>query len=177
MVEFFFGDCLLIPPHLPQPAVFWRSAHRCRKFGAALRAFLPRLFSLVHYQYFVRIHDRTHPLGHDNDGRILRTFRIARRTAASVLKSSAEKAVVKHEDIRVRRHGARAIASSWRWPPDTLVPPSATGSSYPSSFLEIKSSAWAIRAARSTCPSLISSLKSDIRADRPRKQVRLFCGT
>src|SRR5690606_19849940 len=81
----------------------------------------------------------------------------AARSRASVVTSSAE-----NESSNRYTAGfatsARAMLSRWRWPPETLVPPWATGSSRPSGIARTKSSAWATRSACQSSSSVASAL-------------------
>src|SRR2546429_636633 len=54
---------------------------------------------------------------------------IAARSLASVARSSAENES-SNRNTAGSRSRARAIASRWRWPPETLVPPCAIGASW-----------------------------------------------
>ena len=63
------------------------------------------------------------------------------------------------EGLRTR---ARAMASLWRWPPETFVPPWAMAASRPPSISDTKSSAWATPRASHSSSSVASS--------RPRRR-------
>ena len=81
----------------------------------------------------------------------------ASRRPASVLTSRAEKLSSKI-NTSARFISARAMARRCRCPPEKLVPPWATGDSRPSGSFLTKSSAWAMRRASHSSPSVASFL-------------------
>ena len=81
--------------------------------------------------------------------------RSARRSAASVAKSSAEELSSKISTAG-RPTSARAMVSRWRCPPEKLRPAVSTGSSSPPGLPRTKSAAWAISSAAQICSSVAS---------------------
>ena len=95
---------------------------------------------------------------------------------ASVVRSSAE-----NESSNTRMSGlctiARAIASRWRWPPDTLVPPWAMRAFSPPSMSATKSRPCAISSACQSSASVASSRPNRrLEATVPAKR-KGRCGT
>ena len=82
--------------------------------------------------------------------------RMAWRSAASVLKSSAEA-----ESSMIRICGeptrARAMVRRWRWPPLKFLPPASTGASKPCGLLRTNSLACAISSAAHSSSSVAAS--------------------
>ena len=83
-------------------------------------------------------------------------------------------AVVEDEDAACLT-SARAIASRWRWPPDTFVPPWVIGASSPSSIASTKSRPWAISSACQSSSSVASGVaEAQVAGDGAREQERLL---
>ncbi len=110
---------------------------------------------------------------HDDHGGVARCAAAARRAAGRRSRGRAPRTSRRTGRSRACATSARAIASRWRWPPETLVPPWAIGASSPSGIASTKSRACATSSACHS--SLVGGVRvavAQVARDRAGEQVR-----
>ena len=142
-----------------------RGGCRCRRPGPSSMTMIRSAFMIV-----------ADPLG-DDDHRRVAELALERRPQPGVGREVERgEAVVEDVDRGARLTSARAIASRWRWPPETFVPPWVIGASRPPSISSTKSRAWAISSACHSSSSVASaSPKRRLLATVPPNR-NAFCG-
>ena len=140
----------LMPPP-PRGAGRRRSRGRSRRSRAARVRAHPHDRAGLQDHDLVGVHDRAHALGDDEHGRVAGL--VAQRRAEPGVGREVEgrEAVVEDVDRRPRTI-ARAMASRWRCPPETLLPPWAIGASSSPGMLGHEVARLGHRRGRATAP-------------------------